>query len=507
MEHWLKIPENVIRHRIFRFRETFLYSVEAPVGRGAYWLRSWQTAIEWVANAKSIIDRGYYEHRDKTGAFQVPTLSENHVLICSDQLVEEFRNAREDQLSFTQRVADVLQLEFTIGPGLFFNGWHIPFIRNQLTKGLEGFTIPLMEEFKLAIEDHMMSNSGQWTSVKAYGFCSTVIARGMSRTFVGLELCRNKEYLKTTLEFTQQLFIAANLLRFIPTPVKYLISPLINERFLNKPLRISKRLLAPIIEERKRRAQEEGEDWKGRPDDMLQWLIEGAPESEQSTDALVLRMTEVNMSALHTTGATLYECLFRLAMHPEYIPDLRQEINYTIVHNGWTKVAMAKLVKLDSFMRETHRFSGTTLVSMGRKVIGKGFTFSNALHLPAGVTVSIPETPHMDEREYENAHVFDGFRFSRPFERGEVAQGIDNKGSKRKYFTTASTDFLRFGYGHSVCPGRFFAAHKIKIILCLMVMYYDIRLEDKPRPVYFEFVRGSDLNACLSFKRRQSEIS
>ena len=183
---------------------------------------------------------------------------------------------------------------------------------------------------------------------------------------------------------------------------------------------------------------------------MLQWLIEGAPESEQSTDALVLRMAEVNMSALHTTGATLYECLFRLAMHPEYITELRQEIEYTIAHKGWTKVAMAKLFKLDSFMRETHRFSGATLLSMGRKVVGKGFTFSNGLHLPAGAAVSIPETPHMDEREYENAHVFDGFRFSRPFGGDEGVQEMDNKGSKRKYFTTASTDFLRFGYGHGV---------------------------------------------------------
>jgi len=105
----------------------------------------------------------------------------------------------------------VLQLQFTIGPGLFFNGWHIPFIRNQLTKGIEEFTMPLMEEFKLCMEDHMMLNSGkyaswrlysprntylrmssagQWTSVKAYNLCSALMARGMSRTFVGLELCK-----------------------------------------------------------------------------------------------------------------------------------------------------------------------------------------------------------------------------------------------------------------------------------------------------------------------------
>jgi len=188
---------------------------------------------------------------------------------------------------------------------------------------------------------------------------------------------------------------------------------------------------------------------------MLQWLIEGAPESEQSIDALVLRMVEVNMSALHTTGATLYECLFRLALHPEYIPGLRHEVECTITHNGWTKAAMARLVKLDSFMRETHRFSGATLAPMGRKVVGKGFTFPNGLHLPAGTAVSIPETLHMDEREYENAHVFDGFRFSKPFERDEDAQGISNDGSKRKYFTTASPNYLRFGYGHGVvsCPG------------------------------------------------------
>ncbi|RPB25009.1 hypothetical protein L211DRAFT_876765 [Terfezia boudieri ATCC MYA-4762] len=88
-------------------------------GRGPYWLRSWQTAVEWVANAKSIVDRGYYEHRDKAGALQVlPTLRENHVLICNDQLVEEFRNAGEDKLSFNHRVAAVLELEFTIGPEL-----------------------------------------------------------------------------------------------------------------------------------------------------------------------------------------------------------------------------------------------------------------------------------------------------------------------------------------------------------------------------------------------------
>jgi len=38
-------------------------------------------------------------------------------------------------------------------------------------------------------------------------------------------------------------------------------------------------------------------------------------------------------------------------------------------------------------------------------------------------------------------------------------------------------------------------------------MNYDIRLEDTPKLVYFEFLRGSDLNARLGFRRRKTEIS
>lgn len=63
--------------------------------------------MQWVIDAKSIVDRGYYEHRDTTGAFQIPTLSGNHVFICSNELIDEFRNAPDDVLSFGYRTADV----------------------------------------------------------------------------------------------------------------------------------------------------------------------------------------------------------------------------------------------------------------------------------------------------------------------------------------------------------------------------------------------------------------
>lgn len=188
---------------------------------------------------------------------------------------------------------------------------------------------------------------------------------------------------------------------------------------------------------------------------MLQWIIEGAPESEQNIDALVMRMTEVNMAALHTTAITLYQNLCCLAVYSDHIPELRQEMEQSLAQYGWSKVAMSKMYKLDSFMRETERLQGPSVIVMGRKVIGKGFTFSNGLRLPAGTTVSIPETIHTDEQEYgDNAQEFDGFRFSQPLEVDEAVQGLGNTKVKRKYFTTTAVNYLRFGHGHGAvsCP-------------------------------------------------------
>ena len=76
--------------------------------------------------------------------------------------------------------------------------------------------------------------------------------------------------------------------------------------------------------------------------------------------------------------------------------------------HGWTKEAMGRLQKLDSFMKESSRLSGilgckslgctvclilffnrlVLTVSMNRKAT-KDFTFSNGLTIPAGYTVSV----------------------------------------------------------------------------------------------------------------------
>lgn len=52
--------------------------------------------------------------------------------------------------------------------------------------------------------------------------------------------------------------------------------------------------------------------------------------------------------------------LYDVAAHPDCIPSLREEIQEVVRDQGWTKDAVGKLLKLDSFMRESQRFNGTS---------------------------------------------------------------------------------------------------------------------------------------------------
>lgn len=45
-------------------------------------------------------------------------------------------------------------------------------------------------------------------------------------------------------------------------------------------------------------------------------------------------------------------------------------------------------------------------------------------------------------------------------------------GQRLKYY------LMPFGSGSSMCPGRYFAVNEIKQFLCLLLLYFDLQLED-----------------------------
>ena len=92
---------------------------------------------------------------------------------------------------------------------------------------------------------------------------------------------------------------------------------------------------------------------------------------------------------------------------------LREEVDYVIAREGWTKTSIQKLKKTDSFIRESLRLNGldsrkfvlsdssgvafisNNLVSLGRRAL-KDITLSDGTFVPKGsVLVAASEYIHL----------------------------------------------------------------------------------------------------------------
>jgi cytochrome P450 len=104
---------------------------------------------------------------------------------------------------------------------------------------------------------------------------------------------------------------------------------------------------------------------------------------------------------------------------------------------------------------------------------------------------------YLDDDIYPNASTFDAFRFSKLREQ----PGNEN----RHQFVTTSPTHINFGHGKDACPGRFFAAQEIKLLLAHTLQNYDIRLEDPtklPEGSWYDRSRKPNQTAQVQFRSR-----
>ena len=62
---------------------------------------------------------------------------------------------------------------------------------------------------------------------------------------------------------------------------------------------------------------------------------------------------------------TFTQVLYRLLSNPEYIGPLHKEIEAAVAEEGWTKAAIDRMHKMDSFLRETQRLDNSAIGSSG----------------------------------------------------------------------------------------------------------------------------------------------
>lgn len=184
---------------------------------------------------------------------------------------------------------------------------------------------------------------------------------------------------------------------------------------------------------------------------------------------------------------------------PDIVPELQDDIRQALAESDgdFSSSALQNMKKLDSFLKETMRYyplaageqqfplrvsddTDQGQASFTRKVL-KPFQLSTGEYIPKGVIIEVPAASiSSDDGVFEDADKFDALRFYKLRQlKKEQTSGVKAAETvANSQFVSVSESSLTFGYGRHACPGRFFAANEIKMILANLLLHYEIRNPD-----------------------------
>ncbi|CAA7264092.1 unnamed protein product [Cyclocybe aegerita] len=147
--------------------------------------------------------------------------------------------------------------------------------------------------------------------------------------------------------------------------------------------------------------------------------------------------------------------------------------------------------RVDSFIKESQRLNPVAICKrtvepsvLLNRILMKDHIFSDGTAILKGTSIGVAtDTTHLNADRYEDPHRFDGFRFVKLKARNLSHSPSSSFSQTNKFdITNTNSDSLGFGLGRHVCPGRFFAASELKIMLAHVVVMYDMKLAEGKRP-------------------------
>ncbi|KAJ7629833.1 cytochrome P450 [Mycena rosella] len=429
-------------------------------------IASYRSALRVLGHGAELVRRGYTQHR--TGVYRMPMLLRWEYVANAPAHIAEIAAAPEDVLSFHLGAAETLQTEWTMGSEIAHNPYHALAVRGSLTRNLARCFPQVQDEIVHAFADVLALEDMEWKLIDVVPTLMQIVARTSNRLFVGLPLCRDKEYLDLNINYTVSVFTRGQIIRLFPEFLKPLVAPLLSSR--KSSLRHALKFLGPLIDARLADERAHGPEWAERPNDLISWLLDLATGEERTTPALALRVLITNMAAIHTSSMAAR----------------------VVESEGWSKAALGSMHRIDSFLRESQRLGGSGPLAMTRKVVARdGFTFADGTHIPHGAFLNTPgHVVNTEPDSYADPETFDGFRFSRLREAVNADADADADAAKEagpnpnanptffnRQMVSTAPDHLVFGHGRHACPGRFFAATELKAMLAYLLLHYDVKAE------------------------------
>ncbi|KAF8541340.1 cytochrome P450, partial [Trichophaea hybrida] len=453
----------------------------------------WKAALVFFGKSESLMREGYQKYKKDAKAFKVSTPSRYMVVFTHPKMIKELADLDDSIMSFQDSVRERMLTNYLFSEKFASQAHHITIITKNITNRLSSILPEVMSELIMAFEENT-DIGPDWTSVNNFNVMLNCVARTTNRIFVGFPLCRDQEYLDHVVAFAIQVTKSTAALDMIPKFLRPLAVIFISNR--EKTLKKVMISIKPIIEERRSKMQQFGEEWADKPEDAIQWILETADPGE-SIRELCIKLLFLNFVSIHTTSFNITNVIFDLAAHPEYQEPLRQEIESVITeYGGWSKQALTAMKKLDSVLRESQRMNGL-IIGTGQRKAMVSHTFSDGTHVPKGSFVFAPtHAIHNDPDIYKNPQEFDGFRFSRIREQ---------PGQQTKHQMVAtSSEYIVFGTGKHACPGRFFATNELKILLGYIICNYEFKFENVKRPesTFYAYSCIPDVSTKIMYRER-----
>lgn len=371
-------------------------------------------------------------------------------------------------------------------------------IRHDLTRSLPDVVNSiLIDEARHALGESF-GRCADWTRVAVFERLARVVTMVNGRAFVGLPLSRDEEWIKSTMAFTTEGEVVAASLRPFPAVLRPLVAPFHPAvRNLRKHQALVSQRTQPLI-----KAHLEGEGKHDNGGRLLGWLLgryARRPRQSEITRDYLLSCT----ASIPIPAGLLTHLLYELASRPEYVEPLRRELEAAVAKAGaFDFSCLSELDRMDSFIRECQRLNSHGLVMMTRRTTS-ALKLSNGSIIPKGVSIGISNhTINRSPELYEKPDEFRGFRFH------ELRQQSDENTARKYLFASTSVDNLNWGYGTHACPGRYFAAAAVKVVLALVLSNYDVKLADAGRPenLVFGVLVVPDPFAELLLRRREKPL-
>nr|BBD84646.1 putative cytochrome P450 [Cordana terrestris] len=458
--------------------------------------------MRFVTQGLGMMSEGYSKFKDSI--FKITTHDADWLII-PKRYLDDLQSLPVERLSVTDALVTM------------WGSDHGPFAllkKSDLgTRALRDVVVPnyardldgLADELRYTLE-HDITLEQDWTTVDTLQLCSKMILRISQRILVGWPMSRDQELIDCTQAYTNAVTIVQFGLKPLPRLLRPIVYPLIPAGWTAKAcVRQANKLLAKEMQRREH--LEKTDPTYEKPKDLLQGMVDldpSRPLNELGSDFLV--QVQISRTA---PVVTMARALMDLALHPQDLDELRNEIEQVMGRNGEglrnLRQTLNKLEKMDSFLRESARWTPLSMVTVHRVVQdAAGITLHDGVHLPRGTHLAFPAyNIGRDPAMVPDAHIFNGMRWYQQ----RLSKSFDSDRAKCQ-FATPDSNYLTFGSGKYVCPGRFIASHMMKLMMVAVLLRYDFKWipgTAKPSQKYVHVFAFPDKTTLLMKQRPGGE--